>query len=259
MVNLKIRDRLDAGEPVFGTFVKIAAPAVVELAALGGFDFVIVDREHGCFTDDQVENMIRAAEAAGIGTIVRTPDALEPAILHALDSGATGVQLPALRGAAQAAAAARFARHFPDGERGLARANRSADYGAMPLTDYFAQSRRILVSVHVENREMVDDIDALCAVPGVDILFLGTADLSQSLGVPGEQDHPSVRAAVDRVIAAAAAAGRHVGAVAGSADEASALAERGVTYIVWQSDIAMLRAAMRRGADALAPLRRGLR
>ncbi|RYD92233.1 MAG: hypothetical protein EOP61_25960, partial [Sphingomonadales bacterium] len=103
---------------------------------------------------------------------------------------------------------------------------------------------RTLLIVHVENREMVEDIEALCALDGVDMVFLGAADLSQSYGVPGAQDDLKVRTALDRVTACALAAGRQVGAVAGSTAEVDALIEKGVRYIVWQSDIAMLRGAL---------------
>src|SRR3546814_20071990 len=116
----------------------------------------------------------------------------------------------------------------------------------MRLADYFAKANRLIVSVHVENSAMVDDIEALAAAPGVDILFLGTADLSQSLGVPGDQGHPAVKAAVDRVFASARSEGRHVGAVAGPAEQAQALGERCDADIVMQSAIAMLRTGMRR-------------
>lgn len=244
MINLRVREKLDAGRPVLGTFVKINALAVVELIGLAGFDFVIIDSEHGCFTHEQIENAIRAAEVTGMSAIVRTPDAGESAILHALDSGAAGVQVPGLASGAEAAAAVRRARHHPQGQRGFARANRAADYGAAPLDAYFAQAARNLVVVHVENREMVDDVEALCAVDALDVLFLGAADLSQSYGVPGVQDDLRVRTALDRVTACALAAGRHVGAVAASTAELDLLVEKGVRYIVWQSDIAMLRGAL---------------
>lgn len=255
MPNLNIRDRLDAGRPVFGTFLKINAPVLVELTAMAGFDFVIIDVEHCCFTHEQIEMLIRTAELAGIGAVVRTPDAGETGILHALDSGASGVQVPSVRTVDEARAAVRHARHHPLGERGFARANRSARYGAMPLSDYFRDANRTLLTIHVENAAMVDAIGALCAVPSIDVLFLGAADLSQSLGVPGEQDHPAVRRALDTVIDHALAAGRHVGAVASNADEAEALIARGIRYIAWQSDIAILRAAL----DGAARQFRGLR
>ncbi|WP_157073689.1 HpcH/HpaI aldolase family protein [Sphingomonas soli] len=255
MMNLNVRDRLDAGRPVLGTFVKVDSPAVVELIGLAGFDFVIIDTEHGNFTHAQVENLIRAAETTGMSAIVRTPSGEESPILHALDSGAAGVQVPGLSSGGEAARAVRHARYHPLGQRGFARANRAADYGAAPLDAYFAQAARTLLIVHVENREMVEDIEALCALDGIDMIFLGAADLSQSYGAPGAQDDLKVRTALDRVTATALAAGRHVGAVASSTAEMDALIEKGVRYIVWQSDIAMLRGALQTPSRHFAQLR----
>ena len=114
----------------------------------------------------------------------------------------------------------------------------------MPLTEYFDRARRTMVVVHVENREMVEDIDALCAIDAIDVIFLGAADLSQSYGVPGRQNDPEVRAALVRVTAAAKAAGRDVGAVAASVEDLDALVASGVHYIAWQSDIGILRNAL---------------
>ena len=251
-MNLTVREKLDAGKPVLGIFVKLNAPGVVELAALGGFDFVVVDCEHGNFTGEQVENLIRAGEAAGVSTMVRTADARESTILHALDSGAAGIQIPSLQNAGQARIAAQFARHAPHGRRGFARANRSASYGMLPLDRYLDQAQRIIVSIHVENREMIDEIDQLCRTPGIDMLFLGTADLSQSLGVMGDPGHVDVRAAVDRVIRAGRQYGLHIGAVANNVEEAATLIARGVNCIVWQSDIAILGRALTQVGAAFA-------
>ncbi|RYD68470.1 MAG: 2-dehydro-3-deoxyglucarate aldolase [Sphingomonadales bacterium] len=256
VMNMRVRERLDAGQPVLGTFLKINSPALVELIGLAGFDFVIIDTEHGCFTHADVENLIRAAEVTGMSAIVRTPDAGDSAILHALDSGAAGVQVPGLSSAAEAARAVRSARYHPLGQRGFARANRAAGYGAAPLKEYFERANRTLLAVHVENREMVEDIEALCALDTLDIVFLGAADLSQSYGVPGEQDALQVRTALDRVTSVALAAGRDVGAVAATPAEMDAMMEKGVRYIVWQSDIAMLRGALQAPSRQFAGYRR---
>ncbi len=252
MPHFRITDALNQRRPVFGTFLKINSPTLVELIGLAGFDFIIIDAEHGCFTSQDVENLIRAAELHGMSTIVRTPDDSASAILHALDAGAAGVQIPGLQRAASARDVVQRARHFPDGQRGFARANRAADFGGMPLNDYFARTRGTLVSIHVECREMLEEVDELARTPGVDILFAGTADLSQSLGHPGQIQHPEVQAGFDRIVDAALAAGRHAGAVAGSSDELEKLLDRGVTYIVWQSDIGIIRNALGQAADIFA-------
>ncbi|HTM96877.1 MAG TPA: hypothetical protein VL100_13840 [Croceibacterium sp.] len=90
MADLRIGAKLARGEPVFGTFVKLKAPAIVELLGIAGFDFAILDAEHGCFTHAEIENLARAGELVGIGSVVRVADASETGILHALDAGASG-------------------------------------------------------------------------------------------------------------------------------------------------------------------------
>ena len=118
MFNATTKRKLDSGGTVFGSFVKLDAPAVVELYGIAGFDFVILDAEHGCYTHAGIENMIRTCELMGMSSIIRTPDAGEANILHVLDSGASGIQVPSLRSAAEVREVIRKAKYWPLGERG---------------------------------------------------------------------------------------------------------------------------------------------
>jgi 4-hydroxy-2-oxoheptanedioate aldolase len=247
MFNGEVKRKLEAGEVVFGSFVKLDAPAVVELYGIAGFDFVILDAEHGCYTHAGIENMIRTCERMGMSSVVRTPDAGEANILHVLDSGASGIQVPSLRSAAEVREVIRKAKYWPLGERGSARACRAAAYGTLP--DYEQRANReTLVSVHVENKEMVEDIEALCAVDELDVLFIGPGDLSASLGHPGDAAHPDVVAAIDRVIEVAAGR-KHIGTVVANAAQLESYVARGVHYIAWLSELGMLRAALNNAAS----------
>lgn len=262
MFNSEIKKKLDAGETVFGTFFKFGSPGLVELFGLAGFDFLIVDCEHSTFSHAEVENMIRTCELAGMGTVVRTQDASEANILHALDSGASGVQVPSLSSAAQVRDVVHKAKYFPIGGRGWAPGCRAARYAffdaGFSVDDYRERANReTLVSVHVENAEMVDDIEALCQVDHLDVLFLGTGDLSQSLGHPGNPAHPDVQAAVDKVIEAGVRHGKHIGAVVGNPDQLAAYVERGVKYIAWQSDLVIFKNALKAAAANFTPFRPG--
>lgn len=246
MFNGDVKRKLEAGEVVFGSFVKLDAPAIVELYGIAGFDFVILDAEHGCYTHAGLENMIRTCERMGMSSVVRTPDAGEANILHVLDSGASGIQVPSLRSAADVREVIRKAKYWPLGERGSARACRAAAYGALP--DYEQRANReTLVSVHVENKEMVEDIEALCAVDELDVLFIGPGDLSASLGHPGDAAHPDVVAAIDRVIEVAAGR-KHIGTVVANAAQLESYVARGVHYIAWLSELGMLRGALNAAA-----------
>jgi 4-hydroxy-2-oxoheptanedioate aldolase len=246
MFNGDVKRKLEAGEIVFGSFVKLDAPAIVELYGIAGFDFVILDAEHGCYTHAGIENMIRTCERMGMSSVVRTPDAGEANILHVLDSGASGIQVPSLKSAAEVREVIRKAKYWPLGERGSARACRAAAYGTLP--DYEQRANReTLVSVHVENKEMVEDIEALCAVDELDVLFIGPGDLSASLGHPGDAAHPDVVAAIDRVIEVAAGR-KHIGTVVANAAQLESYVARGVHYIAWLSELGMLRGALNAAA-----------
>jgi len=237
-----MKRKLDAGETVFGSFVKGDSPVTAELYGLAGFDFLILDAEHGCLSHGQVENLVRTCERMGMSSVVRTPDAAEANILHVLDSGASGIQVPSLKSAAEVREVIRRAKYWPLGERGAARACRAAGYGSVPDYEQRANAET-LVSVHIETKEMVDEVEALCAIDELDVLFIGPGDLSASLGHPGDASHPDVAAAIARVIEVAAGR-KHIGTVVGSAAQLASYVERGVHYIAWLSDVGMMRGAL---------------
>jgi 4-hydroxy-2-oxoheptanedioate aldolase len=244
--NRKVKEKLARGEAVFGTFLKFGSPGLTELFGLAGFDFLIIDGEHSTFGHSEVEAMIRTCELVGMSSIVRTQDASEASILHALDSGASGVQVPSLRDPEQVREVIFRSKYHPIGGRGWAPGCRAADYAFGSVDEYVTRANRdTLVSVHVENQQMVDRIEALCAIDHLDVLFIGTGDLSQSLGHPGKADHPDVQAAVDKVIAAGVRHGKHLGAVASSPDQLRGYIRRGVKYIAWQSDLVMYKNALK--------------
>lgn len=260
VINSLVKRRLKKDEVAFGTFVKFASPNLVEMIGLAGFDFIIIDSEHANFTHGEIEDLIRAAQLVGMGAIVRTADAGEANILHALDSGASGVQVPSLVSAAEAAAVIRRAKYHPIGERGWAPGCRAGDYAFTPARTYIEQANRdTLVAVHVENARMAADIEALCQVDHLDVAFIGTGDLSQSLGHPGEPDHPDVQKVVDAVVEACQRAGKHFGVVAASPDGLKTWIDRGARYIAWQSDMVMYKNALKAATDKFAPFRTGKR
>lgn len=242
MFNSMVKRKLEAGQTVFGSFAKLDAPAIVELYGLAGFDFLILDAEHGCLDHGQIENLVRTCERMGMSSVIRTPDAAEANILHVLDSGASGIQVPSLKSAAEVRDVIRKAKYWPLGERGSARACRAAGYGTVPDYEQLANAET-LVSVHIENKEMVEEVEALCAIDELDVLFIGPGDLSASLGHPGNAGHPDVVAAIDRVIATAAGR-KHIGTVVGSAAQLESYVSRGVHYIAWLSDLGMFRGAL---------------
>jgi 4-hydroxy-2-oxoheptanedioate aldolase len=225
--------RLRERRPLTALFVKAPAPAQVEAAGHAGIDAVILDTEHG--TADGLEEHLRAADAAGVPALVRVPaPGLGAPIQRALDAGAAGVVVPHVRDAASARAAVAAAHYPPRGERGIATSTRAGHQGAVAIPAHVARSgAETVVVVQVEDADAVPRAAEIVAVPGVDAVLIGTADLALSLGAPGRPDAPEVQAAVDAILAAAAAAEVPAIAVAADAAEGAAWRARGVTTVAF--------------------------
>ena len=203
----RLRARLAAGERVYGLINSIPAPLLVEMMGYAGFDFVILDLEHVGVNPQTLEDLVRAAECCGITPLVRVPGVEPGTILRVLDAGAQGVVVPRVQDAEQARQAVRAARYHPLGERGIS-GGRTTGFGTLPLAEYMAlANREIMVVAMVEDGEGVRNAEAIAAVPGIDMLLEGAIDLSQSLGVPAQAQHPRVQEAVHRVAAACAVRG----------------------------------------------------
>lgn len=234
---MKLKERLRKGQPVYGTFVKLNCPQVVEMLAYAGLDFIIIDMEHAAIGFEGAENLMRAAKANDMSVIVRVPAAREEYVLHALDCGAQGVQIPGLSSAKEAEEVIQWGKYYPQGTRGLSFAQRSAAYGFVDKSAYMEEKNEESVFVfHIENKEMVEDIEALCENPQVDVLFIGPMDLSQSYGTPGNPQSPQVQEAIRRVLECAERHGKAVGIFTG-VDAVEQQVQRGIQYIAAASDI----------------------
>lgn len=220
------------GKTVFGVWVRFPDPTLVEVVAYQGWDFIVFDGEHGTLEPRECENLVRSAELLDVTPMVRVPANQPHLILRLLDTGVQGCHVPWIRDAADADAAVRAVKYEPRGERGLANA-RAAGYGQRSsLGEYVRKANEeTLVVVQVETASAVAQVDEIAAVDGVDVVFLGPADLSQSLGVPGEMRHPIVLEHLERVAEATLAAGKALGVIVPDAEAARAWIERGATYV----------------------------
>lgn len=195
----KLKRSLEEGKPVFGLLNSIPSPLMVEMIGYAGYDFVVLDMEHVCVNPETLENMVRAAECAGMTALVRVPNAVSETILHALDCGALGVVVPHVRNRAEAEQAVAASRYHPLGNRGIS-GGRTTGFGAISLPAYFERANaEIMVVAMIEDREGVDNIDDILSVAGIDMVLEGAVDLSQSYGVPGQPQHDKVQAAIGRV------------------------------------------------------------
>jgi 4-hydroxy-2-oxoheptanedioate aldolase len=231
--------------PVFGPFSKIADPAVIEVLGHAGFDFVILDMEHGPNSPETLQNLIRAAEIAGIAPIVRVPEDDPGMISKVLDIGAAGVQVPQVTTAQAVREAVRVAKFSPQGERGVCRFVRAADYSSLNKQDYFKQANEAVLIIQLEGREALENLDEILSEPGIDVVFIGPYDLSQSLGVPGETMHPLVVEKTRQIAEACRARGIAVGNFTETVEQSRFWVEQGLRYMSFSVDVGLLYEACR--------------
>jgi 2-keto-3-deoxy-L-rhamnonate aldolase RhmA len=228
----RMKQKLAAGEPVFGVSVMIPSPQIVEMIAAAGFDWVLLDCEHGTLTLESVELMAMAAEAAGVTAIARPCTKAPEHILQVLDRGVMGVQVPHVNTAEDAREVIAAVKYHPLGNRGLAAGTRAAVYDAHgSMADYVkAANDATLIAIQLEEQTAIDNIDALLAVDGIDVYFIGPSDLSQSMGHPGNPKAPIVAQAIDTSFGKMRSARRIAGTPA-TAENVREVLDKGVRYI----------------------------
>ncbi|WP_156680786.1 HpcH/HpaI aldolase family protein [Sphingomonas profundi] len=234
------REQLAARLPLLGSFIKTPSVHAIEILGGIGFDFVIVDEEHGPFDRGTIDLLMLATRASQIAGMVRV--AGPASILAALDMGADGILVPHVDSAADARAVAAAAR-FRGGTRGCSPSPRSGDYGAVGLHDYVARADAgVSVAVMIEHPDALENVEAIAAVDGIDALFLGLGDLAVAMGEPFPAQHV-LRAAAEKVCRAADAQGKAVMATAPSVAAGAWLLDLGVTAFVVGSDQGLMRTA----------------
>ena len=250
-----LRQRLSAGQTVYGTFLGLGSSMAAEACALAGFDWLLVDLEHGGGDESSLVGQQLAADAHGVPMLVRVESTDRIRAGRVLDLGAEGVMFPRVESAAQAEEAVRHLRYPRQGDRGVATYNRAAGFGTHPEALNTANDR-IVGIVQVENKLAVERVHDIAAVPGVDVLFIGPRDLSYDLGVPGDTTAPVFLDAVRRVLAAADRAGIAAGILAPDAGTALRYADEGFRFIGISSDATLLATVARQVAEATRPVAR---
>jgi 2-dehydro-3-deoxyglucarate aldolase/4-hydroxy-2-oxoheptanedioate aldolase len=205
------RQRVLAGETLFGCWAGLGSPLAAELLGRAGFDWIVVDLEHGAATEAELLAHLHAVEGTGAAALVRPQSGERLRIGRALDTGAAGVVIPRLDSTAEAREAVSFLRYPPAGVRGVALLTRGARLGTVGHGDVSTINRDIVGIVQVESPGALRDADEIAALDGVDVLFVGPADLSHSLGVPGRFSDPTYQAALKSVVAACSANGKAAG------------------------------------------------
>lgn len=227
--------KLRAGETVMGCFVRYPEATLAEMLGYYGWDYLIFDGEHSSITPRDCENLARACELQNITPIVRVTTNHPATILRYMDSGMQGAQIPMINTQAEAEAAVRSVKYHPLGNRGLAGV-RPANFGQVQpfsFKDYTAQANaETMVIAQVETAAAVDALPEIIKVPNIDVIFIGPTDLSQSLGFPGEINHPTVQATFDRIIEIVKPTGITIGTLVPNLATALQWQERGAKYLM---------------------------
>ena len=198
----RMKSMLQAGEPALGCSIMVPSPQMVEMVAHAGFDWVLIDMEHGTIGPESAELMIMAADASGITPIARPPSNRKADISSVMDRGAMGVQVPHVNSAEDARAAVSAVKFGPGENRGLAAGTRPDSYGLSRSMSEFVETsnKQTLVCVQLEHAAAIENVDDILGVDGVDVFFIGPSDLSQSMGYPGNPNAEPVKTAIERTL-----------------------------------------------------------
>ncbi|CAH8382893.1 unnamed protein product [Eruca vesicaria subsp. sativa] len=245
---MSLKSRLGKGENLYGLFLLSLSPEIAEIAALSGYDFIIVDLEHGAGGIREALNCIRAIEAAGCSSVVRVPDISQAWAKKALDLGAGGIMFPMVENGRSASDAVSFCRYRPDGVRGCAyTVVRDSKFGfdQAYLANYVDD---LLVMCQIESEEGVKNVDEIVAVDGMDCVMMGPRDLSASLGLLHDPSNPKVKSAMRTAETAVLASdpvngGAYLAGMASAHDTSKDLWSRGYHIVLGSADVSLFKKA----------------
>jgi 2-dehydro-3-deoxyglucarate aldolase/4-hydroxy-2-oxoheptanedioate aldolase len=253
-MNNTLKERLLKGERLLGTmFSLFDHPELAKIIKVCGFDYFIIDCEHGNFDYTSVARILTVAREAGISGVVRIPDAKREVVLKYMDMGAVGLLLPNTETVEQARALVEYAKYAPLGNRGvqLFRGHTGFEKIASPVEYMKRKNDETILIIQIESPTGLGNIDDLMAVEGIDAAFIGPNDLSQSMGLMGQFEHPDFIAALDKVIAAAKKANKFSGAHFQVAGALAPWIAKGMTLNLWANEAVMMMNGAKEGLAVL--------
>jgi len=252
----RIKELLAQGQVVrmFGLGQLISPKLIEILGEHGGIDALWLDVEHAGIGMRDIELATLAAKAYGMDNFVRLPATDYASIMRPLEAGAGGVMVSMVRSPEDVERAVRWAKFWPRGERGMNGGNRDGRFGLTPIGDYAARANaETFIGIQIETASAIASVAEIAAIPDVDLLFVGPADLSQVLGVPGQFEHPSCLETIERIARACADAGKPWGIVPRGGDYAQRMRRWGCQMFVLGFDIHAFHAGIRTTKDRYAP------
>jgi len=249
----RLKSLLASGRPAIGTLLQLPSAPAVEILAQAGFDWLLIDTEHGPIDGETLHAMIRATGGTNTVPTVRVARNLDWLAKRVLDMGALGVMMPNVNSAEEALAAVRSVRYPPEGNRGFGPTFAALRWGVAGPDYVKAANSEVMAIVQIEHIDAVERIDEILAVPGLDLPLIGPYDLSASMGLLGQVAHPRVQEAIDRVLAAAKKAKVPAGIFGTAAEEMNRYIERGFQAILVGTDVGFLGAGAK---DILTQIKR---
>jgi 4-hydroxy-2-oxoheptanedioate aldolase len=243
--------KLAAGKPVIGIWSIISSPVIVEIFALAGLDFVILDMEHGIYDVDALDSCVRACEAGGAAPVVRVPGMNASAVQWALDLGAHGIIVPQVAGFAQTDTAVKMAKFAPEGTRGYNPFTRAGQY-SNPSSNTGGKLNNAfgLTSVIIENENSLAELDRICTLPNLDVIYIGVYDLAVALGCAGNTSDPRIQDIVRSCVTTIRAAGKAAGVMVRSGQEITQDLAIGANFLVYSVDTYVIRQAVEGAVQA---------
>jgi 2-dehydro-3-deoxyglucarate aldolase/4-hydroxy-2-oxoheptanedioate aldolase len=249
-----LKPRLAAGGQAFGTMIfEFFTPGIAQICKTAGAEFILYDMEHSAIDVASMKQQFALCRGLGIAPMVRVPATQYHFIARMLDAGAFGIMVPMVETVAQAEEIVAATRYPPQGRRGAAFGMAHDDYEGGSVVDKIAAAHaRTMVICLIETARGVENVDAIAAVDGVDVCWLGHFDLTNFMGIPGAFDHPRYLAAVDAIVAACARHGRTAGFMAADEDWARRYRAKGFRMVAYGVDSALLQRELARGIATLA-------
>jgi 4-hydroxy-2-oxoheptanedioate aldolase len=253
MKNLKYR--LKQGETLHGCWLNLGTAITAEIVGLAGFDWVLIDLEHGAGVEKDVLAQLQALEHTSAAPIIRVEGSQRQRINRVLDMGAEGIMCPRISNTAEARDVASALHYPPRGKRGIAKMVRATGFGK-DFNGYYNNSKdNILGIVQIETAEVLNHLEAVAAIDGIDVLFIGPSDLSMELGIFGQLDHPLFRDALKATVSAAEKAGKATGILLFTPDDYKTYHDLGMRFIACGADATFVAEGARTMAAKLGAIR----
>lgn len=243
-----LRTRIRDGEVTIHAMIRLPSPAIAEMIALCGVDYMTIDNEHFAFDDEAIQNVIRASNLHGVPCMVR-PANLDPEhIARLMDMGAIGILAPQVASYEEAMQVVRAVKYAPEGKRGFCPISRAASYGVGIEPAVYAEKRNAetIIGLMIESKEGIEDLDRILTIDEIDMFAVGPSDVSNSYGYPGQIDHPVVREAIEKARGKILKAGKSLCGQTGTLEKAQLEYEEGSRGLLVGSDVQILTAGFQK-------------